>query len=103
MESESRVQRLFDTATGNEVLVCGDTATFERLREVLHREAQIGVSIDFPPAPVRSVSLALAEHADPAAVGWGAWLGAWGCTALLVASGGVFVVGLFAIAAWVLR
>lgn len=100
MDGELRVQRLFDAATGSEVLVCEDTATFERLREVLHREAQLGVQINVPPAPVRSVSLALAEHVDPAAVGFGAWLGAWSCVAGLVAIVVVFVVGLFAIAAW---
>jgi hypothetical protein len=98
---EGEVRRLFDPATGHEALVCDDVATFERLRDVLRREAGVGVTVDVPPAPVRSVSLELAEHADPAPVGWGSWLGVWGCVAALVAVGGVFIAGLLTIAGWV--
>ena len=90
---------MFDAQTGRLVLVCGDTETFERLRAVLCREAGVGMTVNIPPAPVLSVSLELAEHADPASVGWGARLGAWGCVAVIVAGGGVFAVGVLAIVA----
>jgi hypothetical protein len=103
MEDEPQVHRLFDAATGREVLVCDDIATFKRLRGGAPPGGGVGVSIDVPPAPVRSVSLELAEYAEPEAVGWRARLGAWGCVALLVAVGGVFVVGLLTVAAWAWR
>jgi hypothetical protein len=97
---EGRVRQTFDSDTGRLVLVCDDTDTFERLREVLRREAGVGVMVNVPPAPVRSVSLELGEYVDPAPVGWGKKLAAAGCVVVLAAAGGVFLVGLFAVAAW---
>ena len=93
------VHQMFDAQTGRLVLVCADTETFERLRATLCREAGLGLTIDIPPAPVRSVSLELAEHADPASVGWGAKFGAWDCVVAFAAGCGVFVVGLVTIVA----
>ena len=94
---DGAIHQLFDAESGRLVLVCRDTETFERLRAVLCREAGVGPTINIPPAPVRSVALELAEQADPASVGVGARLGAWGCVALLAAAGVVFLVGLLVI------
>lgn len=103
LDPELKVHSVYDCDTGRELLICPDAGTFERLRAVLHREAGLGVVVNFPPAPVRSVSLELAENVDPAPVGLGQKFGAWGCVALMVLAGGLFVAGLFALTDWVRR
>ena len=67
---DGNVHQLYESQTRRLVLVCHDTETFERLRAALCREANVGLIVDIPPAPVRSVTLELAQHVEPAAVGW---------------------------------
>lgn len=62
----------------------------------------MGSTVHVPPAPVRSASLELAEHVDPAALGGGAtWC--MGCVVALIMTGAVLVVELLAAVGWTLR
>ena len=59
----------YEASTARLVLRC-DAESFERLRAVVCREGGVFVPITVPPAPLRALSIVLAEDVPPPRVGW---------------------------------
>ena len=65
----SSVVTEYEWSAARLILRC-DTEAFERLRAVVCREGGVFVPITVPPAPLRALSIVLAEDVPPQRVGW---------------------------------
>ena len=94
------VHEHFDKDAGRITYVCDTAESFERLRAAVRRELGSGVTIEVFPAPVRAVSIELAEFVESVPPTTREKAAAWGCVVALVACGLIFLVGLLALIAW---
>jgi hypothetical protein len=98
-DSSDEVDVDFDAETGRLTLCCGQRS-FERLRDSIWKEANVGTLFTYPSGPVRSLLVELQPELDAPREGWAYRLGWWGCLFGLLGLVVVFGIGVLTIVRW---